>query len=115
MILDSTNGHLWRECSTPQWDESFPKHLCFAVVIVFWQQWAGYLAAYIDTVATALDKSFLPRVYPNSAVWVISDHLTIKTTFVKTVMLGIAQGLLGCLVQNLLRNNSQLHATRGVV
>ena len=27
-----------------QWGESFFKHLCFAIVIVFWLKWAGYLA-----------------------------------------------------------------------
>ena len=26
-----------------QWGESFFKHLCFAIVIVFWLKWAGYL------------------------------------------------------------------------
>ena len=29
---------------TPQWEESFSKHLWFAFVIgVFWLKWAGYL------------------------------------------------------------------------
>ena len=29
---------------TTQWEESFSKHLWFAIVIVFWLKWAGYLA-----------------------------------------------------------------------
>ena len=27
-----------------QWEESFSKHLEFAIVITFWLKWAGYLA-----------------------------------------------------------------------
>ena len=27
-----------------QWGESFFKHLCFVIIIVFWLKWAGYLA-----------------------------------------------------------------------
>ena len=29
---------------TAQWEESFSKHLYFAIVIVFWLKWSGYLA-----------------------------------------------------------------------
>ena len=34
----------WCNCAFLQWGESFSKHLWFAIVIVFWLKWAGYLA-----------------------------------------------------------------------